>query len=139
MQKKILVDSSIWIDFFKYKKSKPGDILQNLLEEENVATTGIIVAEILYGIKNAQEKKLVKDYLLALPFFESTREIWISTGDLAQKLSSQGLNIPISDILISTISIHYNGYIFTSDNHFKSIPGIKSGSLKIKTGSGLNI
>ena len=51
----IMVDSSVWIDFFNYYKSKEADELQNLVEHNNVNNIFIcptIYMEVLRGIKN---------------------------------------------------------------------------------------
>jgi len=50
----ILVDTSIWVDFFhNSRKVKSADILQKLLEEENdICICPIIYQEILQGIRD---------------------------------------------------------------------------------------
>jgi len=50
----ILVDTTIWIDFFnKKEKSKQADILQQLIEEENnICICPIIYQEVLQGVRD---------------------------------------------------------------------------------------
>ena len=50
----ILVDTTIWIDFFHDKeKSKQGDVLQQLIEdnENDICICPIIYQEILQGVR----------------------------------------------------------------------------------------
>jgi len=58
----ILVDTTIWIDFFREKeKSKQADVLQKLIEEENnICICPIIYQEILQGIRNDKTFSEVK-------------------------------------------------------------------------------
>ena len=50
----ILVDTTIWINFFQKKQiSKQADILQELIEEgDNICICPIIYQEILQGIRD---------------------------------------------------------------------------------------
>ena len=46
----ILVDSSVWIDFFSSSPGRAGAELRRMIEEaEPFALTGIVVAEVLAG------------------------------------------------------------------------------------------
>ena len=58
----ILVDTTIWIDFFREKeKSKQADVLQKLIKEENnICICPIIYQEILQGIRNDKTFSEVK-------------------------------------------------------------------------------
>jgi predicted nucleic acid-binding protein len=47
----ILVDSSVWVDFFSSSPSRAGDELRRMIEDsEPFALTGIVVAEVLQGL-----------------------------------------------------------------------------------------
>jgi len=48
----ILVDTSVWIDFFSTSPGRAGDELRRMIEEaEPFALTGVIVTEILQGLR----------------------------------------------------------------------------------------
>jgi predicted nucleic acid-binding protein len=48
----ILVDTSVWIDFFRPTPGRAGFELRRMIDEsEPFALAGIVVAEILQGIK----------------------------------------------------------------------------------------
>ena len=51
----ILVDSSVWIDFFSSSPGRAGHELRRMIQEsEPFALTGVVVAEVLQGlIRNA--------------------------------------------------------------------------------------
>ncbi len=47
----ILVDSSVWVDFFSSKPGRGGGELRRMIEEsEPFALTGVVVAEVLQGL-----------------------------------------------------------------------------------------
>ena len=72
----ILVDTSVWIDFLKGTKSREEIILKRLIEEEeDICITGIILTEILQGVKNDFKYKEIKKFLLALPIFFLKRKL----------------------------------------------------------------
>jgi len=121
---KILADTSVWIEFFK-SGSPTGNELERLLKEGSVYTCGIVVFELLQGIKSAEEKSTLLDILLNLEYIEMSLLLWQKAADLSTKLRKKGLTLPLSDIFISALAIEYNLSIFTLDEHFKKIPGIK--------------
>ena len=45
----ILVDSSVWIDYFRGKSTRQTDRLDALLDREPIATGDLIVVEVLQG------------------------------------------------------------------------------------------
>ena len=49
----VLVDTSIWIDFFQAPESHTGSALESLIKDHNsVAICGIVLQEVLQGIRN---------------------------------------------------------------------------------------
>ena len=59
----ILVDTTIWIDFFK-EKSKQADILQRLIEEENnICICPLIYQEVLQGVRDDKAFTEIKSIL----------------------------------------------------------------------------
>jgi hypothetical protein len=121
---KILADTSVWIEFFK-SDSPTGNELERLLKEGVVYTCGIVVFELLQRIKSSEEKSTLLDILLTLEYIEMSLLLWQKAADLSIKLKKKGLTLPLSDIFISTLAIEHNLSIFTLDEHFEKIPGIK--------------
>lgn len=123
MKNRILTDTSIWIEFFK-SKSKMGDKLESLLVENSVWTCGIVVFELLQGVKSEPEKLKILDTLSSLPYVEMTSLLWQKSAELSITLKKEGLNLPLSDIFIAAIAIENNLSIFTIDKHFEQIPNV---------------
>ncbi len=124
MKDKILADTSVWIEFFK-KDSEIGDKLSSLLAEGSVTICGIVIFELLQGIKSDKEKSIILNAISELPYIEMNKALWEKSATLSSTLRKKGIVIPLSDILITAISLEYDLSIFTIDKHFENIPNIK--------------
>jgi len=55
MRYNVLVDTSVWIQYFNKLNSKPGKSVEGLLREGRVVGTGIVLTELLQGAKIEEE------------------------------------------------------------------------------------
>lgn len=124
MKDNILVDTSVWIEFFKLH-SEIGDRLEKLIKEDSVWTCGIVLFELVQGTKLEKEKNKILEILLSLKYVEMSPLLWQKAGELSTILKKEGKNLPLSDILIASLAIEHKLQIFTLDRHFEHIPGVK--------------
>lgn len=120
----VIVDTSVWIEFLRNKDSSISNHLKQLLRSGKVAITGMILAEILQGIKNPSEAYTVKKSLEPLPFIEMQKDLWQLAGETSASLRKKGIIIPLSDIIIGVIADRKKYEIFSLDSHFEKIPGV---------------
>ncbi len=120
MDEKYLVDTSVWVEYFK-SKDNIVEFIDRGLDNKNVFVTGVILTEILQGIKNDKEKQLVKFCMDAIPYYEVNKEDWIKTGELSNALRREGITLPLADVLIASIAIKNQCKILTYDKHFSLI------------------
>ena len=132
---KLIVDSSIWIDFFNKKMSSNIKHLSRLLltsiEESPIIILPIIMQEILQGIENDRDYTIVKENLEGLDFIDySQYEFSVKAAELYRKLRKKGITIrKANDCLIAAICIEFNLPLFHNDKDFDNIA--KYTSLKI--------
>lgn len=119
----VVVDTSVLIDFLKNTEPHAG-IIENLLTEKRVLTTGIIMAELLQGIRNSKEETHVSELIEGIPVIELTTEFWVKAGKLSCSLRRKGVNLPLTDIAIASLCIEYGFSLYTLDKHFEQIPGV---------------
>ncbi len=124
MKNRVLVDTTIWIEFFR-GRAKIADHLEMLLMESAVWTCGIVMFEVLQGIKSEGEKNKILSILATLPYVEMTKKLWQSAAGLSILVRKNGMNLPLSDIFIAAIAIENDLSIYTLDNHFTQIPNLK--------------
>jgi len=125
MKNNILVDTSIWIEFFNRPDSKAGGSLETLIKKGNVSVAGVILTELLQGAKLDKEFDAILDSVIALPFLDTTLNTWIMAGKISFSLRRKGITIPTTDLVIASLAIENDSSVFTLDPHFKKIPNLK--------------
>ncbi|MBW1783705.1 MAG: PIN domain-containing protein [Deltaproteobacteria bacterium] len=121
----IIVDTCVWIEFFRNQESKLTQHLKGLLRERNVIMVGMVMAEILQGVKDPKEAALVKQNLEKLPYLEMTREVWEAAGEISASLRLTGITMPLSDLIIAGIALSGDHEIFSIDPHFEKVDGLR--------------
>ncbi|MEW6750896.1 MAG: PIN domain nuclease [Candidatus Latescibacterota bacterium] len=64
----ILVDTSVWIDYFNGQCTWQTEALHRLLPQASVLMGDLILAEVLQGLRSETDFRTARDYLRALPF-----------------------------------------------------------------------
>jgi tRNA(fMet)-specific endonuclease VapC len=121
----IIVDTCVWIEFFREPESALTLHLKSLLRERKVIMVGMVMAELLQGVKTSKEANLVEQNLGKLPYLEIARDIWITAGKMSASLRNTGYTIPLSDLIIAAMALSGNHEIFTVDQHFNKIVGLR--------------
>jgi len=120
----ILVDTSIWIDFFRSAGSRPRNVLHNLIEQEgDICLVDIILTEILQGIKEDKEFEEVRDCLLEFPIY-SARDIgtFVKAAQIYRICRRRGKTVNKTiDCLIASIAIENQFELFHNDSDFDLI------------------
>ncbi len=119
-----LVDTSVWIDFFRGVPSIK-IALEKLLARDEIFTAGPILYELLQGVRLPEEKKQVKEALLSTNYLEITLNDWEEAALLSSTLRAQGITLPMTDILIGLLAKVRNLEVISFDPHFDQIPGIR--------------
>ena len=119
-----LVDTSVWIDFFRGAPSIKNS-LEKLIARDEIFTAGPVLYELLQGVRLPEEKKQVKEALLSTNYLEITSNDWEEAALLSSTLRAQGITLPMTDILIGHLAKARNLEVISFDPHFDQIPGIK--------------
>lgn len=118
----VLVDTSIWIDFFQNNDSLHAITLEGLIKDNNRAIIcGVVLQEALQGIRDNTSYELTKEKLSKLSFLDTNKETYIYASSLYRTLRRKGITIPSIDITIASIAILNRIPLFTKDEHFKTI------------------
>jgi predicted nucleic acid-binding protein len=120
----ILVDTSVWIDFFSPSPGRAGDELRRMIEEaEPFALTGVIVTEILQGLRrdvHRMEHFLSMWELLEPRGFSTYRE----ASSISRLGRSKGISLKTIDTLIAAIALEHHASVFSLDKDFSRIARI---------------
>lgn len=118
----VVVDTSVWIDFFRNPADEGNGMLEELIRGQNrAAICGIILQEILQGIREQKSYELTRQRLLFLPFLDATREVHLLAASLYRDLRKQGVTVPSADAAIAAVAIYNSFPLFTRDGHFAEI------------------
>ena len=121
----LLPDTCAWIDYFRPGITPLGQALEKALTAEAVFVCGLVIYELVRGIRSAKEQALLTGVLSALPFLEMNEALWIKAGRLSAELRKKGKIIPFSDIIIAVLAMEKNLAVMTVDEHFREIPGLE--------------
>ena len=116
----ILVDSSVWIDYFRGTQSSQTDRLHALLGNEPIATGDLVLAEVLQGFGSAQDFNQGKKLLTSLPIIELVgADIAIQAANNFRTLRTLGITVRKTiDTLIATSCIEKGLALLYSDKDF---------------------
>ena len=117
----ILVDTTVWIDFFSPRPGHAGRELRRMIADaEPFALAGIIVAEILQGLTRRVEE--IEAYLgmwdlLEPAGFSTYRE----AAAIFRQARSKGITLSTTDSLIAAIALTHEAKVYTLDKDFHRI------------------
>jgi tRNA(fMet)-specific endonuclease VapC len=123
MTQKYMIDTSVWIEYFKQNK-RVTDFIDSCLDSDSIYITGPVLTEILQGIKSKKEKDDILECIDAIPFIEITKGSWIDAGRISNELRCKGLTIPLADVLIASAALRNDCMVISYDKHFGCVKNL---------------
>jgi len=116
----ILVDSSVWIDFFRGVATPEAEKLDSLLGAELVATGDLILAEVLQGFTHDRDVNQARKLLTSLVIVDlAGQAVAIQAAANFRALRSLGISaLKTIDTLIATHCIENRLALLYSDRDF---------------------
>ena len=127
----VLVDTTVWIDFFDDRKKPPVAALQQAIEnEEDLCICGVILAEVLQGIRSDADYIETKIYLEDLIYLPMWQKTYVSAAEVYRSLRKRGVTIrkPV-DCMIASVALENDTWLLHNDRDFNQIA--KHTNLKI--------
>lgn len=119
----VLVDTTVWIDFFADRNVLHVAALQELIEnEKDLCLCGVILAEVLQGIRSDAEYIETKEYFTDLIFLPMRQMTFVRAAELYRFLRKRGVTIrkPI-DCMIAAVAIENDIRLLHNDRDFDHI------------------
>jgi predicted nucleic acid-binding protein len=119
----ILVDTTVWIDFFTGKPTPQVDILERLISEgEDICVCGLVLTEVLQGVREEEQYKKIKTYFQNLVFLPMTHAMHLHSAEIYRSLRKRGVTIrkPI-DCMIACVAIAHKVQLLHNDKDFMPI------------------
>lgn len=116
----IVVDSSVWIDYFNGKITKQTNLLDFLLGNELIVIGDIILTEVLQGFQQDKDFNKAKKLLGSLLFMEMLgRQLALRSAENYRILRKKGVTVRKTiDVIIATFCIANNLPLLHSDRDF---------------------
>ncbi|WP_299820545.1 PIN domain nuclease [uncultured Jannaschia sp.] len=117
----ILVDSSVWIDYFRGTANAETDFLDGILGIESVAIGDIVLTEVLQGFSTDASFDRARTLFAALELIDIGGEtIALEAARNYRRLRTQGITVRKTiDTLIATRCIHDDLPLLFTDRDFQ--------------------
>jgi len=120
----ILVDTSVWVDFLRGEKSGTGRTLRRLIEdEEDLALTGIILTEILQGVRDDGDFQALQSYFLEFPIYQPRGlETYLKAARIYRDCRKKGKTVRKTvDCIIAAVCLEHGLTLLHQDADFDRI------------------
>lgn len=116
----IIIDSSVWIDYFNGVETPETNKLDVLLGVEQIAIGDLILTEVLQGFRSDEGYQTAKELLTSVQIFEMLGlNIAIKSVDNYRFLRKRGITIrKTADVIIATFCIENQNPLLFSDKDF---------------------
>ncbi len=125
MKPQVLVDTSIWVEYFLGKDHEVVEVVKELIRTGRATLCGIVLSELLAGVRTKRSQDALKESLDALDYAEVSRGTWILAGEMSSRLRRQGVSIPLTDIVVAALAVGNGSELLTRDAHFDRIPELR--------------
>jgi len=119
----IIVDSSVWVDYFNGKISRQTDSLDRLLGQEDIVVGDLILSEVLQGFRDdaqfGEAKRLFDGFRIVSMV---GKDLTIKAANNYRTLRKRGSTVRKTiDMMIATYCIHNRIPLLYSDRDFDPI------------------
>jgi tRNA(fMet)-specific endonuclease VapC len=112
----IVVDTSVWIDFFRGRQPTAAKLVE-LLDSDDVALPVPVRLEILGGARKNETERLGR-VLGALPLFAPTDATWQRIESWFVKGGAAGQRFGIGDLIVAGIAAENDCAVWSLDDDF---------------------
>ena len=116
----IIVDSSVWIDFFNGKRTSQTDWLDSSLGNTPIIMGDLILTEVLQGFQDDRDFRIARDLLLCFPVMSMIgQELALKSAMNYRLLRRKGVTVRKTiDVMIGTFCIHHRLPLLHDDRDF---------------------
>ena len=119
----VLIDTTVWIDFFAGRQLPHVAALESLIKKrEDICICGIILTEILRGIREKSEFRKTKELFNTMIFLPMTYSVFLGAAEIYRTLRRKGITIRNSiDCMIASVAIENDIILLHNDRDFITI------------------
>jgi predicted nucleic acid-binding protein len=119
----IVVDSSVWIDYFNHHPSPSAEKLKTCFADETpLAIVPMVLMEVLSGFKSETDFQKALDFMLDLPIIQTGPSVHVNSARLFRHLRQKGITMNgYGDCLIAQTCIENGALLLSVDSDFEHI------------------
>lgn len=121
----VLIDTGVWLAFFSKPGSREKRAVDALLDEDRVALTGPLLAEVLRGFRRTDQADWVASRLRLAHYLEPGWEDWRNAVALGRELAASAHEVPLTDLVVAALARRVQAFVFSTDPHFDLIAELK--------------
>ena len=116
----ILVDTSVWVDYFRGTSTAETTKLDSLLGRQPLAIGDLILTEVLQGVTSDQDFRRTRKLLLSLEYVDLCgRDVALLAAEHYRDLRKRGVTVRKTvDAIIATWCIHSGYELLHNDRDF---------------------
>jgi len=121
----LFVDTSVWS--LALRRDAPSAtpqvdaLLQALKTGQDLATTGLVLQELLQGFSGPRAREQLISRFSAVPFVAPDRDDHIEAADLRNRCRRRGVQVGTIDAILAQLCIRYDLTMLTADRDFGRI------------------
>ena len=121
---RVLVDTSVWVDFINGHLSPERNALHELIAgEDDLCTCGVVVAEVFQGLRREPGRDDLAAHFHDMTFLEPRGiDLYLRAAEIYRKLRQRGLTIRSTiDCLIAVLAEENGCHVLERDKDLKII------------------
>lgn len=121
----LFVDTSVWS--LAFRRDAPStapevEALRQALETgQEIATTGLVLQELLQGFSGPRAREQIVSNFSGLPLLSPDRDDHIRAADLRNRCRRAGIQIGTIDAILAQLCLHYGLVMLTTDKDFAAM------------------
>lgn len=133
---RVLVDTSAWVEFLNGHPSPEREAVVRLLKgEDDICTCGVIVAEVLQGLRRDRGRSRIRDFFAEMTFLEAVGMApYVRAAELHRSLRRHGTTVRSTiDCLIAVVAEENDCALLARDRDISTI--LASGLVTVRSWS----
>ena len=121
---RVLVDTSVWVDFFNDYPSEEAELLARLLADEvELVTCGVVIAEFFQGIRKPSTLRELERHFRDMECLSPTEpDSYLRAAALYRELRAKGVTVRSTiDCLLVTLAAENDTFVLARDRDVRQI------------------
>ena len=124
---KLFVDTSVWSLALRRDASGGPEVQRlrdALIDGESISTTGLVLQELLQGIRGPKAPALVAERFAAADWVSPTRTDHVEAANIRNACRRRGVQVGTIDALLAQLCIGQNLTMLTTDRDFEHVASL---------------